>query len=254
MTTTNASRLFCAILACAAFTLPAAARAETKGAGSSLARGLVELWSKKANGEPISYTANGSSAGVKALVDNTVDFAITDKPLGRIELERLGLKQLPLAATAVAIVANIPGLDTNKPIKLSGTILADIYLGVIDNWSNTAIASMNPDLKLPNLSIVPMWRADGSGTSYAFTTYLARGNQTWRRQYGATQSVNLKIGVSHTGGAALLAAVKAKSGAIGYDAIGQIAKTGLAPATLENAMNRYVTANASSITDRKSVV
>ncbi len=224
------------------------AHAQVTGTGSTLVRDLMTSWTSQygASVGGASYEPAGSSAGVAKASDGSVDFGVSDVPLTGAALRQAGLRQLPLVAAAVVVVVNLPEL-AGKPLKLNGDILADIYQGGITQWNHSQIAGANPGVALPNKAIVPIWRADGSGQSYVFSSYLARGNAKWRRTIGSTNNLSLSAGRSARGGQALLDAVKATPGAVGYDALGAAQRAGLTIAELQNAAGKSVAPNAASI-------
>ena len=226
------------------------AQAQVSGAGSTLVRELMTGWSTQygpASGG-VTYEASGSSAGVARATEQSVDFGVTDVPMTAAALRQAGLRQVPLAGAAVAVIVNLPELG-GKAIKLNGDILADIFQGNITTWNHSQITSFNPGTPLPNRAIVPIWRADGSGQSYVFSTYLSRGNPKWRRVVGTTNTLNLTAGKSAKGGQAMLDAVKATPGAVGYDALGAAQKAGLGIAELLNGSGKSVAPNAASIAE-----
>ncbi len=223
------------------------ASAQTKGAGSTLARDLMARWVTDFGKGGVVYNPVGSSAGVAQITDKTVDFAVTDRPMAPVQLDRLSLRQYPLAASAVAIVANVPGVSKERPLKLTGSVLADIYSGAITNWNSPLIKVLNPGIELPNLVITPIFRADGSGQTYALTLFFSRNSTTWSRRFGANEKITFPAGEGKSGGAAILAAVKAKSGAIGYDVLGEALKSGLPLPQLQNAAAKYVSPSVASV-------
>ena len=226
------------------------AQAQVTGAGSTLVRELMVGWAAQhgpASGGAV-YEPVGSSAGVARITEQSVDFGVTDVPLTAAALRQAGLRQVPLAGAAVAVMVNLPELGT-QVIKLNGDILADIYQGHITQWNHSQIAGANPGVKLPNRTIVPIWRADGSGQSYIFSTYLARGNSKWRRVVGSTNNLALTAGRSARGGQAMLEAVKATPGAVGYESLGAAQKAGLGVAELLNGSGKSVAPNAASIAE-----
>ena len=222
--------------------------AQVTGAGSTLVRELMTGWTTQfgPTSGGVTYEAVGSSAGLAKAIEQSVDFGVTDVPLTAAALRQASLRQIPLAGAAVAVVVNLPDLG-GKPIKLSGDILGDIFQGTITQWNHAIIAGANPGLVLPNRAIVPVWRSDGSGQSYVFSTYLSRGNPKWRRLVGPTNNLSLTTGRSAKGGQAVLDVVKATPGAIGYDALGAAQKSGLGIAELLNGSGKSVAPNAASI-------
>jgi phosphate transport system substrate-binding protein len=225
-----------------------AAQAQVTGTGATSVRDLMATWTAQYGGVTggASYEATGSSVGVSKVTEQSVDFGVTDVPLTAVALRQAGLRQVPIAATAVAIIVNLPEL-AGKPLKLNGDILADIYQGAITQWNHSQIVGANPGLPLPNKPIVPIWRADGSGQSYEFSTYLARYNAKWRRSGGSTYNINVNAGKGARGGQALVDLVKATPGAIGYDGIGAAQKSGLLIAELKNADGKSIAPSAASI-------
>ena len=228
----------------------ATAQAQVAGTGSSLVRELMTSWSTQygpASGGA-TYEASGSSVGVARATEQSVDFGVSDVPLTATALRQAGLRQVPLAGAAVAVVVNLPELGS-RAVKLNGDILADIYQGNITTWNHTQIVAFNPGTPMPNRAIVPIWRADGSGQSHVFSTYLSRGNPKWRRVVGSTNTLNLTAGRGAKGGAAMLEAVKATPGAVGYDSLGAAQKAGLGIAELLNGSGKTVAPNAASIAE-----
>jgi phosphate transport system substrate-binding protein len=223
-------------------------QAQVTGAGSTLVRELVAGWASQfgAASGGVTYEAQGSSAGVSRAIEQSTDFGVSDVPQTAAALRLAGLRQVPLAGAAVAVIVNLPEL-AGKTIKLNGDILAEIYQGNIKQWNHAQIAGANPGVALPNRAIVPVWRSDGSGQSYAFTTYLSRGNSKWRRTVGATSNLAPNVGRSAKGGQALLDVVKTTPGAIGYDSLGAAQKAGLNIAELLNSSGKSIAPNAASI-------
>ena len=244
------SLIITALIALSALTLATAARAEVTGAGSTLVRELMTSWSTQygAASGGVTYEAIGSSGGVAKATEQSVDFGVTDVPLTAAALRLAGLRQVPLAGAAVAVMVNLPELG-GKPIKLTGDVLAEIFQGNITQWNHAMIAGANPGLVLPNRPIVAVWRSDGSGQSQVFSTYLSRANPKWRRVVGITSTLNLTTGRSAKGGQAVLDTVKATPGAVGYDALGAAQKSGLVIAELLNASGKSVAPNAQSIAE-----
>lgn len=246
VSTPSAARLVFAALAAMLFA--ASAQAQVIGTGASSVRDLMATWATQYGGVSggVSYEATGSSAGVSRATEQSVDFGVSDVPLTAAALRQSGLRQVPLVGAAVVVMVNLPEM-AGKTIKLNGDILADIYQGTITQWNHSQIAGANPGVALPNKAIVPIWRADGSGQSYVFSGYLARGNAKWRRSTASTNNLSLKSGTGVRGGQALVDAVKATPGAIGYDSFGAAQKAGLLMVELLNASGKSVAPSAASI-------
>jgi phosphate transport system substrate-binding protein len=241
------------LVALAASVLGFQVKAQTIGTGSTLMRDVMASWTTQYGGASggAKYEPSGSSVGIAQAREGNVDFGVTDVPLTAAALQQANLKQMPLAAAAVAVIVNLPELG-GKPIKLTGDILADIFAGNITQWNHSQITAANPGLPLANRAIVPLWRADGSGQSYVFSTYLSRGNAKWRRNIGSTNNLSQLAGRGVRGGAAVLEAVKATPGAIGYDSLGAAQRAGLGIAELRNAADRFVAPNAASVNEALS--
>lgn len=227
--------------------------AQLSGAGSTLSRDLMSRWSQaygpKAGG--VTYEAVGSTRGLEHARRGEVDFAVSDLPLTAVALQQSSLRQLPLAATAVTVIVNLPGLE-NQTLRLSGDVLASIFSGKVTNWDHSTIRGINPNVKLPNLAITPVWRADGSGQSYVLSSFLTRRNGTWARSVGITQQFSSLPGRGVVGGAALVAAVRSTPGAIGYEGLGAARAANLQMVALRNAADQFVAPNETSVTEALS--
>ncbi len=143
------------------------------GAGASFPYPIYSQWAHKYNsltGVKINYQSIGSGGGIAQIKAKTVDFGGTDEPLKLEDLTKEGLVQFPMVIGGVVLVVNVPGIGPGQ-LKLSGELLADIFLGKINKWDDPAIKSLNPDLKLPSQAITVAHRSDGSGTTYIFTSY-----------------------------------------------------------------------------------
>jgi phosphate transport system substrate-binding protein len=230
---------------------PSLASGQVIGNGSSFARDLITRWSDSFGAVvgTVSYEPNGSTAGVDAVSKQLSDFGVTDVPLTSVALNRLALKQVPLAASGVAIIVNLPDLASNNvTLKLNGNLLSAIYRGDIKDWDHPRIASANPGVSLPKVKIVPVWRADGSGQSFVLTSYIGRQDNEWRRgSVGVTSKMQSSLGMGVKGGRELLETVKKTKGAIGYDAFSGATSSGLQIVAMQNAAKQFVLPSAVSI-------
>ena len=205
----------CVLLAAAA--APACAQAIT-GAGSTFAAPIYGAWAdaaKSATGVTLNYQGNGSGAGQKMVTQRTVDFGGSDAPMAAGKLAAAKLLQFPAVMGAVDIAVNVPGVADGR-LRLTGPVLADIYLGTITHWNDAAIAKLNPGVKLPDLAVAPIYRADGSGTTYVFTSYLSKVSASFKDKVGADKSVSWPAGTGAKGTAGVAGAVKNTPGGIGY--------------------------------------
>ncbi|MDD5301050.1 MAG: phosphate ABC transporter substrate-binding protein PstS [Gallionella sp.] len=161
------------------------------------------------------YNPIGSSGGVEKILSNTVDFGATDAPMTQEELEKNGLIQFPTLIGGVVPVINLDGVAEGQ-LKLSGNVLADIFLGKITRWNDAHIVADNNGVKLPNQEINVVHRVDGSGTTFVFTTYLSQVSPEWKSSMGTGNIVPWKTGIGIHGGGGMASYVKSVSGSIGY--------------------------------------
>ena len=198
--------------------LPAAAQNQITGAGATFPAPVYAKWgeaAKPAVGVELNYQAIGSGGGQNQITNRTVDFGASDAPMDPAKLQSANLLQFPTVMGAVVPIVNLPGMETNQ-LKLTGDLLAEIYLGKITKWNDPKIAAVNGGVTLPNLAIAPVYRADGSGTSFVFTSYLSAASPDWRSQVGANTSVKWPAGAGARGNDGVAGTVKNTRGAIGY--------------------------------------
>ena len=163
------------------------------GAGATFPFPLIDTWrvdykSIKPNVN-INYQSIGSGGGVKQFIEKTVDFGATDAPLTASEVQRApGAVHIPETIGSVVVAYNIPSMP-NKGLKLTGPVLADIFLGKITKWNDPKIQSLNPGVSLPGEDIIVVHRSDGSGTTYVWTDYLSNISTAWNEQIGRGKSV-----------------------------------------------------------------
>ena len=208
-----------ALVSCSApESAPNAPAADISGAGATFPAPVYAKWAETYRAETkigLNYQAIGSGGGIKQIKANTVAFGATDKPLKPEELDAAGLYQFPMVMGGVTPIVNLPGMQPGQ-IRLSGPVLADIYLGAIARWSDPRIAALNPGLSFPNLPITVVHRSDGSGTSFQFTSYLAMKSPTWASKVGANDAVQWPAGIGGKGNDGVSAFVKQTVGSIGY--------------------------------------
>ncbi len=205
--------------AAAAALVSTAAPAETlNGAGGTAIYPVLSVWAQdyqKLTGDEVNYQAIGSGGGIKQIESKTVDFANSDKPLMHDDLAKNNLVQFPQVIISIVPVINLPGIKPGQ-LTLDGRTLAQIYLGTITRWNDPAIAKLNPGVTLPDLAIITVHRADGSGTTFNFTNYLGKADPYWQTQVGSDTSVSWPGGVAGKGNAGVAASVQQSVGAIGY--------------------------------------
>jgi phosphate transport system substrate-binding protein len=218
------------------------------GAGSTLIAPLMANWSQDFESRysiGVTYGAVGSGAGIAQIQARTVDFGASDAPLNPSQAAACNnCIQFPWALTATGIAFNIPGVSR---LKLTGPILAAIYLGQITTWNDPRIQKINKGVPLPNLKITPIFRSDGSGDTYAFTDYLSRISSGWASQVGRSTSVSFPAGVGGKGNPGVTALVSSTSGGLAYISASYIIAHGLAAAALQNAAGKYEYPNLKNI-------
>jgi phosphate transport system substrate-binding protein len=229
--------------------------ATLSGAGSSLIAPAVAVWSQLYAGSSIQYSAVGSGQGIKNISSRIVDFGASDAPMTKPQGSACnGCAQIPWALTATSPVVNIPGVGPHQ-LKLTGGVLAGIYLGKITKWNDPAIKKLNKGLHLPNLRIVTVHRADGSGDTYVFTNYLSKVSHVWKTQVGNSTTVSWPgTGIGAPKNAGVAAAVKSNEGAIGYVSIAYTIQSHLNLARLKNRAGKYVLPTISTIESAAQLV
>lgn len=231
---------FAAGLAAAAFT--GAKAADITGAGATFPFPVYAKWAeayKKETGNSLNYQSIGSSGGVRQIRAKTVDFGATDAPLSGEQLQKDGFVQFPTVMGGVVPVFNIPGVET-RALKLTGEVLADIFQGRITKWNDPRIAGLNAGVKLPDATITPVYRSDGSGTTSVFTTYLAEVSPSWKAGPGAGTSVQWPVGQGGKGNEGVAALVKQVPHAIGYVEYAYAKQNNISYAQLQNRDGQFV--------------
>jgi phosphate transport system substrate-binding protein len=232
-----------------------ASAAGLTGAGSTLVAPLMANWINGfeiKEGIPVKYGAVGSGAGIAQITARTVDFGASDAPMTPEQAAACnGCVQVPWALSATGIGFNIPGV---KKLKLSGKVLAGIYFGRITKWNDAKIKKINPGVKLPGLTITPVFRSDGSGDTYTFTNYLSKISPAWRHEVGYATSVGFKAGVGAKGNSGVTATVTKTSGAIGYISASYLIAAGLGAAAVENNAGNFEVPNLKNIESAASTV
>jgi len=190
------------------------------GAGATFPYPIYSKWAaayKKNTGVGLNYQSIGSGGGIKQIRAKTVDFGASDAPLKLDVLEKDGLVQFPMVMGGVVPVVNVEGVRPGQ-LKLTGGVLADIYLGKIGKWNDPQIVSLNPDVRLPNRAITVVHRADGSGTTFIYTNYLSKVSSEWKVKVGNKASVSWPAPTSSggKGNEGVASFVQRIKGAIGY--------------------------------------
>ncbi|QEL54145.1 phosphate ABC transporter substrate-binding protein PstS [Chromobacterium paludis] len=217
--------------------------ADITGAGATFPYPLYAKWAanyKGVSGNNMNYQSIGSGGGIKQIQSKTVDFGASDMPLKPEVLEQSGLTQFPTVMGGVVPVYNIPGIAAGQ-IKLTGPLLADIYLGKISKWNDPALTKLNPGVKLPDQRISVVRRSDGSGTTFIFTNYLSKISPEWAKEVGSNTSVSWKgSSVGGKGNEGVANYVSRIKGSIGYVEYAYAKQNKLSYALLENQAGVFV--------------
>jgi phosphate transport system substrate-binding protein len=233
---------------------PARATGTLVGTGATFPFPLISKWIPevgKAYGIDITYSPTGSGAGIAAVTARTVDFGASDAPLSGQQLaDCKGCVVVPWALAAVSIPYNLPGL--NGRVHLNGATLANIYLGSITSWNDPAIEKLNPKLDLPDTKITPVYRSDGSGTTYAYTNYLSEVSPQFKSRVGFNTSVNFPTGVGARGSSGVAGVVKNTPGALTYVDAAYSIQNKLQFAMIQNRAGRFTTPGLRGITQAVS--
>jgi phosphate transport system substrate-binding protein len=220
------------------------------GAGSSFVFPLVSQWIPalgSAYGINLTYAPVGSGAGIAQISARTVDFGASDAPLTPDQFTACkGCVQIPWALGATSIVYNLHGV--NKQVKVTGKVLADIYLGKITSWDDAAIKAINPGLSLPSTKITPVYRSDNSGTTYNFTDYLQNVSKDWRSKIGRGVNASWPAGEGARGSSGVAGVVSRTEGSIGYVDIAYALTNHIQVASVKNAAGKFVTPGIKQIT------
>ena len=168
-----------------------------QGAGATFPYPIYAKWAdayKKETGNGLNYQSIGSGGGIKQIIAKTVDFGASDAPLEPAMLEKEGLVQFPMVMGGVVPVFKLDGIKPGG-LRLTGTVLADIYLGKVTKWNDPAIAALNKGTRLPDQAISVVARSDGSGTTFLFTNYLSKVSPTWKNTVSEGTAVKWPSGV-----------------------------------------------------------
>ena len=215
---------------------------EITGAGATFPAPLYSKWASeynKSTGIRINYQSVGSGAGIKQIEAKTVIFGASDMPLTDDKLTALGLFQFPTVIGGVVPVINVAGIDAGQ-MKLTGTLIADIFLGKIVKWNDPAIRALNPSLTLPDQAITVIRRADGSGTTFIWTNYLSKISREFKDTIGEGTAVNWKVGAGGKGNEGVAAMVRQLPGTLGYVEFAYVKQNKMTWVNIQNAAGAWV--------------
>jgi phosphate transport system substrate-binding protein len=221
--------------------IPAGA-AEITGAGATFPYPIYAKWAdayKTRTGVAMNYQSIGSGGGIAQIKARTIDFGASDMPLKTDDLQAAGLMQFPAIIGGAVPVMNLAGVAPGA-IRLTGPVLADIFLGKIRKWNDKAIAELNAAVALPDEAIAVVRRSDGSGTTFIFTDYLSKVSPEWKSKVGSSTAVAWPEGVGGKGNEGVAAYVQRIKGAIGYVEYAYAKRNRMTHASLRNHDGQYV--------------
>ena len=235
-------------MACALGLSFAAYAQDITGAGASFPAPLYSKWASeynKATNLKVNYQSVGSGAGIKQIDAKTVDFGASDMPLKDEELAQKNQMQFPTVIGGVVPVVNIAGIAPGQ-LKLTGELIADIFLAKITKWNDPAIKALNPTLNLPDAAIAPVRRSDGSGTTFLFTNYLSKVSAEWKAKVGDGTAVNWPTGAGGKGNEGVAAFVGRLPNSIGYVEYAYVKQNKMVFAQMKNASGAFVSPDDSA--------
>jgi phosphate transport system substrate-binding protein len=222
------------------------------GAGATFPNPIYSKWLDiyaKANpGVHINYQSIGSGGGIRMLTQRTVDFGGSDAPMTDQQLKQAPAKILHFPSVMGAVVVAYNLTEVNNPLKLTGPVVADIFMGKITKWNDPAISKLNPAAALPDSYITPCHRSDGSGTTYIFADYLSKVSPAWAKGMGKSTSLKWNGGLGGKGNEGVTALVQQTPGAIGYIELIYALNNHIPFADMQNHEGRFVTANLEGVT------
>jgi len=246
MSVFNAKRLSVAAVAVIAFA--GAQAADISGAGATFPYPIYSKWAdayKQQTGVGLNYQSIGSGGGIKQIKAKTVTFGATDMPLEAKDLQDSGLVQFPMIIGGVVPVVNVKGVQGGQMV-LDGATVAQIYLGEITKWNDARIKKLNLALTLPATAIAPIYRSDGSGTNFLFSTYLSNSYPKFKETIGANTSVQWPVGIGAKGNEGVANMTTQTDGAIGYVEYAYAKQNKMAYADLINSAGKKVVPEAQS--------
>jgi phosphate transport system substrate-binding protein len=233
----------------AAIAVTAGARSQgtISGAGATFPAPLIAVWQREYKRDQVNYNAIGSGGGIAAITNRTVDFGASDAPLTKDQFAACkGCVQMPWVLSATSIMYNLDGVK--NAIHMNGRLIADIYLGNVTNWNDARIRRLNPGVNFPDRRITPVYRSDGSGTTYNFTDYLTKVSPSFKSRVGGPNTtVNWPAGVGARGSSGVAGVVTRTEGAVGYADIAYALQNRIKFAAVQNKSGVYATPGLRSI-------
>ena len=220
----------------------AAVAQEITGAGATFPAPIYAKWAadyNKATKVKVNYQSIGSGGGIKQIDSKTVDFGASDMPQTDEVLKTKGQMQFPTVMGGVVPVINVKGIEPGQ-LKLTGTLLADIFLGKISRWNDPALKALNPTLALPDAAIAQVRRADGSGTTFIFTNYLSKISPEWKSKVGEGTAVNWPVGAGGKGNEGVAAFVGRLPNSMGYVEYSYVKQNKMTYAVMQNSAGNFI--------------
>jgi phosphate transport system substrate-binding protein len=225
-----------------AVTMATAMAADITGAGATFPYPIYSKWAeayKAKTGVGLNYQSIGSGGGIKQIKAKTVDFGASDMPLSPEDLSEAGLMQFPAILGGVVPIVNLEGVQPGQ-LKMTGDVLANIYLGKITKWNDAQITALNPGVKLPGDDITVVHRSDGSGTSFLWTDFLSKTSPAFKSEVGSGTAVKWPAGVGGKGNEGVAANVQRIKGSIGYVEYAYAKKNKMSYTQLKNRDGQFV--------------
>jgi phosphate transport system substrate-binding protein len=241
------------LLAGIVLSLPVMGQTTLNGAGATFPYPIYSKWFSEYNklhsDVQINYQSIGSGGGIRQVLNGTVDFGASDGPMSDEQLKQAKIKilHIPTVMGAVVPAYNVPGVTGE--IKFTPEALAGIFLGKIQKWNDPAIAKSNPDLKLPDQSIIVIYRADGSGTTFIFTDYLSKISKEWEGAVGKGTSVKWPVGIGGKGNEGVAGQIRQTPGALGYVELIYALQNKITYGLMKNAAGNFVKASLDGVTE-----
>ncbi len=226
--------------------------ADLTGAGATFPFPLYSRWVSEyaaATGVKINYQQIGSGGGIKQLQEETVDFGASDAPMSDAEMASAKggpVIHIPTVVGLVTIAYNLPQIS--QPLKLSGPVVADVFLGKITKWNDSRIASLNPGVALPSSDILVVHRSEGSGTTFIFSDYLSSVSPVWKASPGKGKELQWPVGLGERGNDGVSGRIKQTPGSIGYVELAYVKQNHLTAASLQNAAGQFIAPSADGAT------
>ncbi len=246
------------LLACALVLCVSASAQWVNGTGATFPNPIYQKWfteySSAHPGIQINYQSLGSGAGIRQVIAGTVDFGASDDPMTDEQLSACPVRILHIPTVLGAVVPSYNIRGIKQVLRFTPELLAAIFLGKIDNWSDPAIAEVNPEVKFPNLPILVVHRSDASGSTYMFTDYLSKVSPEWNSKVGKNTSVRWPVGPGSKGNEGVAGEIRQMDGSIGYIELSYAVQNDISYGLVRNKRGNFVKASLDSITAAAAVV